>query len=943
MEVDWNHIEVKWQRRWAECRVFEADPIPRDKRTGKKEKGLLITFPYPYLNGRLHLGHAFTCLKADIYARVKRMQGFNVLFPFAFHATGEPIVGVAERIRKGDKDQIKILVKGGIPESEVEKFKDPRYIVEYYRREAIEDVTRIGFSIDWRRQFTTIDPPYNRFIEWQYLRLRELGYVSLGTHPVIWCPNCESPTGDHDRLVGEGVSYVEFILLKFELNGAFLMAATLRPETVFGVTNIWVNPDATYVRVKCNNEFWIVSEDAVSKLRAQRKQVEVFESFKGGSLIGKLCKNVVLGNKVPILPAFFVDPSNASGIVMSVPSHAPYDWAAIKELKSNPALLEKYNVSTNMLEELKPISLIKTDGLGEHPAVEAVDSVGVTSQLDQRLEELTKEIYKKEFHKGVLKENTGKYSGMPVRSVKRVLIDDLIAENKASVMYECADTVICRCNTKCIVKILENQWFLRYSDPEWKEKVYRLLRTMMILPEEARSAFESTIEWLEDKACVRKTGLGTRLPWDPEWIVETLSDSTIYMAFYTLAKYLNAFNVDASKLTPEVFNYVFLGKGNLEEVASKSGLSEELLEAMKDEFEYWYPVELRVSAKELIFNHLTFFLFHHVAIWPEDKWPRKIGVNGMIRVEGEKMSKSKGNFITMREALSKYGADVTRIGLAYAAEGLNDPDWRDKEVQGLKKRLEALYELVVNIPPTKPLDREIDRWLRSRLHRRIKATTENYESLKTRSAIQECLFNLWNDLRWYMRRTSSYGDILRETVRTMVLLLAPVVPHLCEELWEKMGEKNLIATEKWPEYDEKYFDEVVEGKEALLENLVNDIREIVSVTGRKPKRILLFVAPRWKYRVLEEAIRGKEGLIKRVMQIPEVKAYSKEAVKYTEKLMKELPPVFLTQEEEIDALRSASLFIGREFDTEVEVLLAEESMHEKAKVAEPLKPGIYIE
>ncbi|MBS7287188.1 MAG: class I tRNA ligase family protein, partial [Candidatus Freyarchaeota archaeon] len=433
MVIDWKLIEEKWQKRWAESKIFEADPPTKDKRTGKKAKGLLITFPYPYLNGRLHLGHAFTCLKADIYARVKRMQGFNVLFPFAFHATGEPIVGVAERIRKGDKDQVRILVKGGVPEEEVEKFKDPRYIVEYYRYEVIEDVTRIGFSVDWRRQFTTIDPCYNRFIEWQYLRLKDLGYVTLGTHPVIWCPSCESPTGDHDRLVGEGVSYVEFILLKFELDGAFLMAATLRPETVFGVTNMWVNPDATYVRARCNNEFWIVSEAAVPKLRAQGKYVEVLETFKGSSLVGRLSKNVVLGDSVPILPASFVDPNNASGVVMSVPSHAPYDWAAIKELRSDPSLLEKYGVPIDVIKKLKPISLIRTEGLGEHPAVEAVDSAGVMSQLDPRLEELTKEIYRKEFHKGVLKENTGKYSGMPVREVKRMLVGDLMAERKADV------------------------------------------------------------------------------------------------------------------------------------------------------------------------------------------------------------------------------------------------------------------------------------------------------------------------------------------------------------------------------------------------------------------------------------------------------------------------------------------------------------------------------
>ncbi|MHA1631964.1 MAG: leucine--tRNA ligase [Candidatus Freyarchaeota archaeon] len=944
MALDWDLIEEKWQKRWSQAKLFKADPPPKSERTGKWRRGLLVTFPYPYLNGRLHLGHAFTCLRVDIYARFKRMQGFNVLFPFAFHATGEPIVGVAERISKGDEKQIDILVKGGVPESEVEKFKDPHYIVQYYRREAIRDVARIGFSVDWRRQFTTIDPRYNRFIEWQYLRLKDLGYVVIGTHPVIWCPNCESPTGDHDRLVGEGVSYVEFTLLKFELDGAFLMAATLRPETVFGVTNMWVNPDGDYVRAKVNGEMWIVSEEAAFKLKEQGKQVNVLERFKGAELVGRYCKNLVVGNEVPILPASFVDPGNASGVVMSVPSHAPYDWAAIKELRENPETLEEYGLPIDVVAKLKPISLIKTEGLGEHPAIEAVDKAGIRTQLDPRLDELTKDVYRKEFHKGVLKEITGKYRGLPVREVKQRLMDDFKAEGKADSMYECADTVICRCNTKCIVKILENQWFLRYSDPEWKAKVRRQLNRMVILPDEARNAFENTVEWLEDKACVRKTGLGTRLPWDPEWIVETLSDSTIYMAFYTIAKHLNMLNVSADKLVPEVFDYVFLGEGSLDEVASKSGLDRNVLEAMRDEFEYWYPVELRVSAKELVFNHLTFFLFHHVALWPEGKWPRKIGVNGMIQVEGEKMAKSKGNFITMREALNKYGADVTRMSLAYAAEGLNDPDWREKEVQGLRRRLETFYEFATNLPQTKPLNREIDRWLRSRLHRRIKAVTENYDNLKTRSAIQEGFFNLWNDIRWYMRRTQEYGDILKEAIKTMVLLLAPVAPHICEEIWEKIGGKQLIAMERWPEYREEYIDEQIEAKEQLVESLTDDIKEILKVTNiKKPKKIVLFASPSWKYTILKEALKGRENLIKRVMQIPEIRQHGKDAVKYAEKLVRDLPSVTLTQEEEVNALNEAKSFIEREFKAKVEVILADESTHEKAKVAEPLKPGIYIE
>ncbi|MHA1835899.1 MAG: class I tRNA ligase family protein, partial [Candidatus Odinarchaeia archaeon] len=254
MDLSWPDIEARWQREWLENKVFEVDPNNKPKK--------FVTFPYAYMNGPLHIGHALTCLRVDIYARFKRMQGFNVLFPFAFHATGEPIAGVAERVRKKDEKQIKILISGGVPEEEIEKFGDPEYIVEYYKRDAIKACNSMGFSIDWRRKFTTITPEYNKFIEWQYYTLRDKGYVEKGTHPVIWCPSCESPTGDHDRLVGEGVSPIEYILLKFKFDNSWLVMATLRPETIFGVVNVWVNPDADYVKAEVNGENWIMSKDA---------------------------------------------------------------------------------------------------------------------------------------------------------------------------------------------------------------------------------------------------------------------------------------------------------------------------------------------------------------------------------------------------------------------------------------------------------------------------------------------------------------------------------------------------------------------------------------------------------------------------------------------------------------------------------------------------------
>ncbi|MHA1238341.1 MAG: leucine--tRNA ligase [Candidatus Odinarchaeia archaeon] len=937
--LDWKLIESKWQEKWLREKIFEANPDERKK--------VFVTFPYAYMNGPLHLGHALTCLRVDIYARFKRMQGYNVLFPFAFHATGEPIVGVAERIKKGDKKQVEILISGGVEEKEIEKFKDPEYIVEYYRRKAIEAANSMGFSIDWRRQFTTIDDPYKKFIEWQYITLKNKGYVAIGTHPVIWCPADKSPTGDHDRLVGEGVSPIEYILIKFKYGDSWLVMATLRPETIFGVVNIWVNPNATYVIANVDGENWIISESAALKLKEQKKKVEVIDKFKGADLIGRYATNPITHTEVPILPAEFVDPDNATGVVMSVPSHAPYDWLGLLDLKRNPEELEKYGVDPALVEEIKPISLIETPGLGEHPAIEIVEKLKIKNQKDPRAEDATKEVYKKEFHLGVLKENTGKYAGIPVREIKDTLTEDLIKEGLASTMWETADKVVCRCGTKCIVKILENQWFLRYSDPEWKKIAHEVLNNAIVLPEEARSAFEYTIEWLTDKACARRTGLGTKLPWDKEWIVETLSDSTIYMAFYTIAHYINTLNIPAEKLVPAVFDYIFLNKGDVNEVAKISGLSKDVLEKMWAEFHYWYPVDLRNSAKELIYNHLTFFIFHHGAIFPKEHWPKMIGVNGMINIEGQKMSKSRGIFITIEDAVKTYGADPTRLELAYSAEGVIDPDWRAKDVEGLKNKLEAFYKFATNLPETGNYERKIDEWLISKLNQRIKATTEHFERLEYRSGLQEGFFNLYNDIKWYMRRADKPSWQLIRAVETVVKLIAPVVPHISEEIWEKLGKQGFVSLEEWPKYDEKLINPKLDSMEELIKRSLEDIREIIKVTKiQKPSEITLFVAPKWKYKIYDMALESTADLIRRIMQESDIRKYGEEAVKYAKKLLKtkgNLMQFALTYEEEFETLKNAADFIKREFGAEsVNVLSAEGQSNEKARIAEPGKPGIYI-
>lgn len=955
MSYDFKSTEEKWVKKWNEEKIFEAN-VAKDK------PKTFVTFPFPYMNGPLHLGHAFTSTRVDVYARFKRMRGANVLFPWAWHITGEPIAGAAERVRKGDATQIKIFREiDEVPEAELKKFADAEYIARYYIRESRETVKRLGHGIDWRREFTTtsLHEQFNKFIEWQYLTLRKKGYVVKGTHPVVWCPNCRSPTGDHDRLQGEGASPVEFILLKFKFDGAFLPAATLRPETIFGVTNMWINPEATYARVKVDGETLIVSREAVAKLKEQRDSVMALEEFKGAQLIGKHCTHPLSQEKILILPASFVNPKNATGVVMSVPSHAPYDWIALRDLINAPQEAEKFGVSKEKLASIKPVSLIATEGLGEHPAVDIIEKMQVKDQQDRKVEEATQMIYREEFYKGVLKNNTGKYAGMRVAETKKLLVADFIAQGIAEKMHELSEEVICRCGTANVVKILKDQWFLNYADEGWKEKARGALATMAIYPPEARANFEYTIDWLENKACARKTGLGTPLPWDREWKVETLSDSTVYMAFYTIAKSIAQHKIRGEQLAPEVFDYIFYGEGDAKALAKNHGIEEKILREMREEFEYFMPLDFRNSAKELIPNHLTFFIFHHVALFPREKWPRSIGVNGMISIEGEKMSKSKGNFITLKSALRSYGSDATRVTLLYSSEGMRDPDWRARAAQDTLGRISAFYELamqIIKMKSSRTNVQGIDSWLLSKLQRRIARATEDLENLRTRGALQASFFDLWQDVKWYMRRVEPNRATLIQVLEAWIKMLSPYMPALCEELWNAMGNKSYVALSSWPKVEEKLINRSAELAEEMIEKTIEDAANILQLRGIKPKKLVFYTAPRWKwqvYKIASEAATQMQRpemkeIMARCMAQPELKKLGGEIAKYVGELLKDVSrQKFEVEVDEFKVLSEAKNFFEKEFECAVEIYRAEQSdaydPMNKRRNAAPLKPAIYVE
>ncbi len=864
VDYDPGSVEERWSREWVDKGIFDADVDPSRPK-------IFITFPYPYMNGSLHLGHAYSAGRLDVLARYYRMKGFNVLYPWAWHWTGEAVMGVVHRLEAGDESIRERLVNlDGVEPEELDRFRDPVYLVRYFTRKGKEDIIRLGLSIDWRREFhtTNIHPLYTKFVEWQIRRLYEKGYIVQEPHPVVWCPRDESPTGDHDRLEGVGVRPEEYILVKFYVDAleAYLVAGTFRPETIFGVTNIWVKPGAKYVLASVDGERWIVSSRAVVKLRDQLRKVDVIREFNGDELIGLRAVAPYVNREVPVLPAEFVDPDLVTGVVYSVPAHAPYDYAALMDLKRDIDRLP--NEVRDIVAGLEPISIIHIDGYSEYPARDAAEKYGVSSQLDRDgLEKATRDVYSDEYHKGVMKDNCLDLSGVPVREAKDGIVRILTDMDMATTMYDLPERVVCRCGTVTHVKIIEDQWALKYSDEGWKELARQAVREMNFYPEELRKMFLHYIDWYEDWPCTRRTGLGTPFPYDREWIVETLTDSTIYMAFYIIAKYYNMGKIDPSKVDDDFFNYVFYGVGDVDAVAAKSGVPRELLESIRNEFLYWYPVDIRGSGKDLVGNHLTFFIFHHVALFGRSHWPRGISVNGYIKLEGKPMSKSTGNFISLRKAIETYGSDAVRIGLLTITDGLEDPDVRLNNFWVIRERLRSFPRLVSELL-SKAVDREgddfFDKLLLARFSRLIDDVESLIEAHKIAAAGRIIFYQMPGILNEYMHYVDVPSRYVVEVaVDAWVRLLSLYAPFVAEEIWRNiLGREGYVALQEWPRIDVGAQGELLISLGDYAEELLSDIEGIVKlvVRGEGAFKVIIIPADRERWRLVREAL-ARDGMV----------------------------------------------------------------------------------
>ncbi|XP_016123073.1 leucine--tRNA ligase, cytoplasmic [Sinocyclocheilus grahami] len=872
-------IEEEVQQKWEQEKMFEIDaPTTSEENTNKNK--YFVTFPYPYMNGRLHLGHTFCLSKCEFAAGYQRLKGKQCLFPFGLHCTGMPIKACADKLKremelygnppqfpeedeeeeeqktitdeviikdksKGKKSkavaksgsskfQWDIMKSLGLLDEEIVRFAEAEHWLDYFPPLALEDLKKMGLKADWRRSFITTDvnPFYDSFVRWQYITLKERKKIKFGKRYTIYSPKDGQPCMDHDRQTGEGVGPQEYTLIKMKIvepypaklsglkgKNAFLVAATLRPETMFGQTNCWIRPDMKYIIFEtANGELFISTQRSARNMSFQgftkeNGVVPVIMNIMGQDILGCALSAPLTSYKtIYALPMLTIKEDKGTGVVTSVPSDAPDDIAALRDIKKKQALREKYGIQDYMVLPFEPVPIIEIPGYGNLSAPLVCDELKIQSQNDrEKLAEAKEKVYLKGFYEGIMLVEG--FKGQKVQDVKKPIQKMMVEKGEAMIYMEPEKQVLSRSADECVVALCD-QWYLDYGNEEWKKQATGVLEALETFCDETRKNFEATLAWLQEHACSRSYGLGTRLPWDEQWLIESLSDSTIYMAYYTVAHLLQGgvlngqgpspLGIRAEQMTREVWDYIFFKTAPF----PKTDIPKEKLQKLRREFAFWYPVDVRVSGKDLVPNHLSYYLYNHVAMWPNDsdKWPKAVRANGHLLLNSEKMSKSTGNFLTLSQAIAKFSADGMRLTLADAGDTVEDANFveamADAGILRLFTWVEWVKEMIANQNNlrTGPVDTFNDRVFISEMNSSINKTEQHFERMMYKEALKSGFFEFQaaKDKYRELAIEGMHRDLVFQFIENQTLLLAPICPHLCEHTWSLLGKSGSIMKARWP-------------------------------------------------------------------------------------------------------------------------------------------------
>ena len=949
----------RWQDAWAAAGLATGQRV-----SGRGKFYALIA--YPGTSGFFHVGHLRSFAYTDALHRYHRMRGESVLFPFGIHASGLPAVTWAQKVKDRDPETIEQLEQRGVTPAQRQRLEDPeaaaRFLGETYR----EVLRTIGVLVDGSTYLTTVDDDYRAFIRWQFHALHATGSLVQGSYFASVCPVCGPVAVDPsetDLSAGGNAEVVHFTTVPFRLDdGRVLLTATLRPETVYGVTNLWVEPGGMLVNWHHGSTSFLMARPGAERLVEQHGG-RIGHDEPAADLVGHAVTVPLRGIRVPILSSSLVDPKVGTGVVMSVPAHAPADAAALAELDLEtrsrlgppPVLLEVPADATLSASE-------RLLAVGEGtPAERALKSFGAKSLRDtETLADATERLYRLEYVRGRM--TIPQLSGIYVRDARERVAHELAEGGESFELQEFSEPVICRNGHEVVIRRVPDQWFLHYSDPAWKKTTQSAASQMICWPADFSRELPGILEWFGDRPCTRKgRWLGTPFPLDPQWLIEPIADSTLYMAYYIVRRFVSSGRLSVSQLTDAFFDYVFRGVGPGEPTVDAS-----LQDEVRDEFRYWYPLDINMGGKEHKRVHFPAFLYTHARLLPPELQPRGIFINGWITgPSGAKLSKkevsSKGGRIPpIDRVLEEWGPDALRLYYVMAASPAQDTEWDPEPLEGAARRLEEVERLVRDAAGDSEGPPELDAWLFDALHRLLGDVRDAYASTDVRLAAELTYVTLPTLLRRYYLRGGNPSRATAQVRDAWIRLLSPITPHLAEDL-ATPGAPELVAVRPFPDPEEFPPSEIAEARESFLNRVEEDLRAVLRPIaergGQTPEEVVFYVADPWKSTVekwmRESAARGESLSIREAMERAaghaDVAAHRAELAKYVQRVTPMLraepppgPPV-----EERATLRAAEGYLVRRFGFRAVSILRESEAESsdplgRRERARPGRPAFYL-
>ena len=772
MGIDFRVIEKKWQEKWEKAKIFQV-------KEGKKKKYYVLEmFPYPSSQG-LHMGHALNYTIGDIFARFKRMSGFNVLYPMGFDALGLPAENAAIKAKSHPKPFTEQAIKN-------------------YTRQMKE----LGLSYDWNRLVKTCDSDYYKWNQYFFLKFLENGLVYRKKASVNWCPKCGTVLANEqvhsgkcwrhedtdvemkqleqwfikttkyadellekvDRLIWPeriklmqknwiGKSYGTEI--EFEINGKKWPIFTTRPDTLYGVTFMVISAQHPNLMELVTKEHKENVEKFLKKIKtvSQKSMKEVEELEKEGAFTGSYAINPINKEKVPVYTGNFVVADYGSGMVMAVPAHDERDFQFAK----------KYKISIK--------EVIKGGDIKQHAYTE----------------------------NGILI-NSDKFNGLDNEKAKEEITKYLQSKKlgKKTVNYKLRDWLISRqryWGTPIPVMYCEKCGIVPVSEKDLPVK----------LPEKIKfgkgNPLETAKDWIKVK-CPKCKGNGRR----ETDTMDTFFDSSWYYLRYCDNNNNNKKPFDNKKV------------------------------------DYWMPVDFYVGMAEHACMHLIYARFftkvlRDLGFLHFDEPFIKLFNQGMLHgADGEKMSKSKGNVINPDEVSKKYGIDTARLFLVSVASPDKDIDWSEKGIEGSLRLINKIFDYFENIKISKSSKR-----IESKINKAIKEISDDIENLRYNLIVIK--------LRSLFESFENEEEISKKDLESFLKILSVFCPHVCEELWEKIGNKPFISLAEWPVADEKKIDLKLEKQEQQVSQLaddINNILRIVEAKGQKINKGYVYVIPNEK-------------------------------------------------------------------------------------------------